>query len=357
MKIKALVLAVTVALATTAFAGCSKPATTTTPAPTTTTTPATGTDKADAVAAASLVDDSAVFEKSIDKDGKWIVCLTKDLTLDKDLVVDGDLKNGKTDKETGAELFQRKIALYTQDENKKVTGKFTLTAPSITFNSVNGSLEHGTFKGDVYVAGKNFKLVNQTIEGNLYFLNEEAQKTFTIKDKEDDTKTTITGVQELKADAGKADAVAAASLVDNSAVFEKSIGKDGKWIVCLTKDLTLDKELVVDGDFKNGKKDKETGAELFQRKIALYTQDENKKVTGKFTLTAPSITFNSVNGSLEHGTFKGDVYVAGKNFKLVNQTIEGNIYFLNEEAQKTFTIKDKEDDTKTTITGVQELKK
>lgn len=185
MKVKALVLAVTVALAT-SFAGCSKPATT------------NDSNKADTVAAASIVDDAAVFEKSIGKDGKWIIALTKDITTDKDLVVDGDFKNGKKDKETGEELYQRKIALYTQDENKKVTGKFTLTAPSITFNSINGSLEHGTFKGDVYVAGKNFKLVNQTIEGNLYFLNEEAQQTFTIADKEGDTPTTITGVQELK---------------------------------------------------------------------------------------------------------------------------------------------------------------
>ncbi|WP_243122250.1 hypothetical protein [Clostridium thermarum] len=77
--------------------------------------------------------------------------------------------------------------------------------------------------------------------------------------------------------------MAAASIVDDAAVFEKSIGKDGKWIISLTKDITIDKDLVVDGDFKNGKKNSETGEELYQRKIALYTQDENKKVTGKFT--------------------------------------------------------------------------
>lgn len=152
-----------------------------------------------------------------------------------------------------------------------------------------------------------------------------------------------------------ADVVASASVVDNAADFEKAISKDGKWIICTTKDIVSDKELVVDGEFKNGKKD-DKGNETYQRKVALYTQDDKHKVTGKFSLTAPKITFNSPYGSLEHGTFKGDVYVAGKNFKLVNQTIEGNLYFLNQEAKDTFTIKDKEDDTKTVITGVQELK-
>jgi hypothetical protein len=122
------------------------------------------------------------------------------------------------------------------------------------------------------------------------------------------------------------------------------------------KDLTFDKELVVNGDFKNGKKDA-NGNDAFQRKIALYSQDANKKVTCKFTLTAPKITFNSNYGSLEHGIFKGDVYVAGKNFKLVNQKIDGNLYFLNEEAQKTFTIQDKADDDKSVVTGKTELAK
>lgn len=197
MKIKSLVLAITVALATTAFVGCSKKAETT-PTPTTNTSTSTSTEKTDATSSASIVAENAAFEKAISKDGTWIICTTKDLTFDKELVVDGDFKNGKKDKETGAELFQRKIGLYTQDENKVVTGRFTLTAPKITFNSSFGSLEHGTFKGDVYVSGKNFKLVNQKIEGNLYFLNEEAQKTFVIKDKEGNPATTITGVQELK---------------------------------------------------------------------------------------------------------------------------------------------------------------
>lgn len=198
MRRKALALILTVALATTVFVGCSQKAETDTTTETVTETTEETTEEVDVVTTASLVNDNDAFEAGISKDGTWIVSVLNDLTFDKELVVDGDFKNGKKDEETGEETFQRKIALYTQDESRTVTARFTLTAPKITFNSAFGSLEHGTFKGDVYVAGKNFKLVNQTIEGNLYFLNQEAMDTFKIADKEGNPETTITGVQELK---------------------------------------------------------------------------------------------------------------------------------------------------------------
>jgi hypothetical protein len=198
MKIKALLATLTVALAATAFVACGQKADA--EKETADQNPAvTEKEDTDVVTTASIVNDNEAFENAISKDGTWIIATLGDLTFDKELVVDGDFKNGKTDKGTGEEVYQRKIGLYTQDENKKVTNRFTLTAPKITFNSINGSLEHGTFKGDVYVAGKNFKLVNQVIEGNVYFLNQEAMDTFTIADKEGDTPTSITGVQELKA--------------------------------------------------------------------------------------------------------------------------------------------------------------
>jgi hypothetical protein len=203
MKIKALILSA--AIITTVLAGCGQkqtPAPTptptpTTPAPATGQTPATGQKPADAVTTPSIVDNNDAFKKAISRDGRWIICMLKDLTFTEELLVDGDFKNGKKD-DKGTELYQRKVALYTQDDNKKVTARFTLTAPKITFNSVNGSLEHGTFKGDVYVSGKNFKIVNQKIDGNLYFLNEEAKNTFKIADKEGNPASVITGKQELK---------------------------------------------------------------------------------------------------------------------------------------------------------------
>ncbi|ASW44231.1 hypothetical protein [Clostridium isatidis] len=197
MKTKKLLVALSLALATTAFVACGQ-ADNKNQAEDTTKTEEKETN--DVVTTASIVNDNEAFEKAISKDGTWIIATLGDLTFDKELVVDGDFKNGKKDEKTGEETFQRKIALYTQDENKKVTAKFTLTAPKLTFNSVNGSLQHGTFKGDLYIAGKNFSLVNQTIEGNVYFLNQEAMDTFKIADKDGDTPSKITGVQELKAE-------------------------------------------------------------------------------------------------------------------------------------------------------------
>jgi hypothetical protein len=201
MKRKALVLALTVALATTAFVGCGKKETPAPAAakPATTAPAATDTKKADAVTTASIVDNNAAFEKAISKDGgNYVVAILKDLTFDKELVVEGDKKTGKKD-DKGNETIQRKIALYAQDDKKVVTSRFTLKAPKITFNSSFGSLEHGTFKGDVYVAGKNFKLVNQKIDGNIYFLNQEAMDTFKIADSAtDNVASVVTGVKELK---------------------------------------------------------------------------------------------------------------------------------------------------------------
>ncbi|QGU94616.1 hypothetical protein GOM49_05430 [Clostridium bovifaecis] len=159
---------------------------------------------------------------------------------------------------------------------------------------------------------------------------------------------------ETKTENGKneiTDGTTTASIVDNEAAFEKAISKTGTWIIATLNDITTNKELSLDGEFKNGKKDKE-GKDVIQRKIALYTQDENRNVTARFTLTAPKLTINSPEASIQHGTFKGDLYVSSKNFKLVDATVDGNVYFTNEEAKSTFQI-----DNKSKITGKQELKK
>lgn len=147
------------------------------------------------------------------------------------------------------------------------------------------------------------------------------------------------------------DTTTTASIVDNIASFEKAISSTGNWIVAITKDLSTNDALTVDGVFKNGKKD-DKGNDILQRKIALYAQDANRNITARYTLTAPKITFNSPYGSLERGTFKGDVYVSAPNFKLVDQKIEGNLYFTTDEAQSTFT-----KDATSTVTGQTVLKK
>lgn len=149
----------------------------------------------------------------------------------------------------------------------------------------------------------------------------------------------------------KPDGVTTASVVDNAAAFEKAISTNGTWIIAIVKDISTDKELVLEGEYKNGKKD-ENGKDIIQRKIALYTQDENKNVTARFTLTAPKLTINSPQASIQHGTFKGDLYVSTKDFQLVDAKVDGNIYFTNDEAKTGFKM-----DDKSSVTGKQEVKK
>lgn len=145
------------------------------------------------------------------------------------------------------------------------------------------------------------------------------------------------------------DVVTTASIVDNGEAFEKAISDTGTWIIATIKDLNINEELLLNGEFKNGKKD-EAGKDIIQRKIALYAQDENRKVTARYTLTAPKLTINSPKARIQSGTFKGDLYVTAKDFELVDATVDGNVYFTNAEAQSTF----KMDDT-SKVTGKQEL--
>lgn len=269
----------------------------------------------DVVTTASITDSTAVFEKSIGTDGKWIICTTKDIVTDKELVLEGEFKNGKKNAD-GSDAIQRKIALYTQDDAKNVTARFTLTAPKLTIKSPNARIQSGTFKGDLYVAVANFRLVDAKIEGNVYFTTQEAKDTFNM-----DAKSSITGGQIL----AEIDAVTTASLVDNAAAFEKAISKDGTWIPCLVRDLTINKDLVLEGEFKNGKKNAD-GSDAIQRKIALYSQDSNKTVTRRFTLTAPKLTVKSPKARIQGGIFKGDLYVTSADFLLTDATVKGNVF-------------------------------
>mgnify|MGYP000736845224 CR=1 FL=1 len=141
------------------------------------------------------------------------------------------------------------------------------------------------------------------------------------------------------------DTTTGASMVDTAVELKQAIGKSGTWIICLTKDITVSEDLVLEGEFKKD------GGET-QRKLALYSQDENRNITKRYTLTAPKLTIKSPMASIQHGTFKGDLYVEASNFKLVDTTVEGNVYFATEEAQSTFSM-----DEESKITGKQELLK
>ena len=314
------------------------------PAPTTPTTPEKPAPQppVDVVSAASIVDNADAFQKAIapkSKGGKWIISITKNVTTDKELVLDGQFVNTKT-----PPAVQRKIALYSQDDKHVVTGRFTLTAPKLTILSPYASIEHGNFKGDIYVSAPYFKLINANIDGNIYFTNKAAKDTFKIDDKAGDDKTAITGKQELKLNSD-VDVETSASIVNNNDAFEKAISKDGKWIIAVLDNLTFNKEIVLDGTFNNTKT-----PPVQQRKIALYAHNDNKVTDGRFMITAPKLTVNSPSASIEHGVFKGDIYVSAPNFKLVDAIVDGNIYFTSSEYKSTFKM-----DADSTITGQQWL--
>jgi len=140
------------------------------------------------------------------------------------------------------------------------------------------------------------------------------------------------------------DAVTSASVVDNEASFKKAISKEGTWIAATLKDLTFTEDLILEGKFIH----KEAPA----RKIALYTQDADHKITNSFTLTAPKITIRSENARIQGGTFVGDVYVEANGFQVVNAKIQGNVYFAKDEYQASYSAADQG-----TVTGVTEVQK
>ncbi|WP_151734266.1 hypothetical protein [Paenibacillus tengchongensis] len=140
------------------------------------------------------------------------------------------------------------------------------------------------------------------------------------------------------------DAVTTASVVDNNEAFKQAISKEGTWIAATLNDLTFTEDLVVEGEFINKEKP--------ARKIALYTQDAEHNITASFRLTAPKMTIRSENTQLQGGIFAGDIYVEADGFTVMNATVQGNVYFANEQYQSTFNSADQG-----IVTGVTEVRK
>ncbi len=200
MKVKALIIAMIVIMSL-FMAGCgnkdddNKATGTPTPTAGTTITPTdtaaptatepAATQPADAVSSASIVNDEEGFMKAISKDGTWIIAITKDLTIEKELTVEGDFKNSRDE-------VQRKLAFYDQDADRNITARYTLTAPKMTIKSPMCSIQHGTFKGDLYVSVDNFQLIDATVDGNVYFTTDTAKSTFQMDDA-----SKVTGKQEV----------------------------------------------------------------------------------------------------------------------------------------------------------------
>lgn len=288
----------------------------------------------DVVTTASLVNDITAFKAGIGANGKWIVTTLKDLVSKEELVLTGTFKNGKKDKVTGEDVIARKIGLYTQDEDRNVTARFSLTAPKLTIESPNASIQKGTFVGDIYVNAEGFQLVDMIVTGNVYYMTQAAKDTAKIDDK-----SKISGEIALIEIIEGSDVTTSASLTYENDVFAKSIGAEGPWIISVLKDMTFTESLVVTGDVMNTKG-------TLQRKLAFYSQDDARKVTRRFTVTAPKLTIESPNARIQGGIFKGDVYVTVDNFQLVNAMVAGNIYFTTQSAKDTFKM-----DELSTVTG------
>ena len=112
--------------------------------------------------------------------------------------------------------------------------------------------------------------------------------------------------------AEKTDVVTTASIVDNADALVKAASAEGNWIFAILNDVTMDKELVVAGEFH----DKGDAANPIYRKFAPYTQDKDHNVTARYTLTVPKMTVQSENFKMQAGTVKGDVYVEANGFTL-----------------------------------------
>lgn len=130
----------------------------------------------------------------------------------------------------------------------------------------------------------------------------------------------------------EADTVSAASVVNTAEGFMRSTNADGNWIVAITEDLSVDEEVVINGEF--------TRRGDIYRKIALYAQDEDRNITDRYTLTAPRLTVKSPNTRIQGGTFVGDVYVQAPDFHIYDGTVDGDVYFENESYESSFSLEE-----------------
>lgn len=150
-------------------------------------------------------------------------------------------------------------------------------------------------------------------------------------------------------DENKTDMVTSPSRVTDEANLFRAIGES--WIVILENDVNTTKEIVLDTGFEKADKDDSSKMVPTSRVLALYKNGENKEKEASYTLTTPKLTIKDENAKIEGGVVKGDVYVESNGVTLEDATIDGNVYFKNEEAKNTFHI-----DEKSKVTGTMEVK-
>lgn len=131
------------------------------------------------------------------------------------------------------------------------------------------------------------------------------------------------------------EAVTSASIVDSADAFTNAVSENGTWIIAILKDLNIEGEVTVAGEFHDKN---EPGNDIY-RKLALYSQDKDFNITDQYTLTVPRLIVKSENFKIQGGTVKGDVYVEANGFNLDSTAnIEGNLYYANEDVEKSAVI-------------------
>lgn len=311
---KLLTLLLTLSLVASLFIGCGskeetaeETSTDTTKEETTGETKEETTEEADVVTTASIVTEGSALIPALSADGAWLAATLNDIEVSEEIVVDGQFEH--------REAIDRKLALYTQDEDHNITAQFTLTAPKMTVKSENFRITGGTFKGDVYVEAPGFKLdKSSTVDGNIYFASKELMDTFVVTNTAKVTgQIYIDGV----------DVVTTASITTDVNTLVKGLSAEGTWLVAALNNMSSTEDIVVDGEFIH--------REEVARKLALYTQDEERNITASFTLTAPKLIVKSENFKIQGGTFVGDVYVEANGFRIQAGSVDGNVYFASQE--------------------------
>jgi cytoskeletal protein CcmA (bactofilin family) len=131
------------------------------------------------------------------------------------------------------------------------------------------------------------------------------------------------------------DATTAASFADDGEALKEAASENGTWIIIPTQDMTVEGELVVAGEFRNGG---EEDGDIY-RKIAAYTQDDERNIIDQWTITTDRLVVQSENLNFQGGILEGDVYVEANGFQLhETATVTGDVVFANADYEASATL-------------------
>ncbi|AYG00906.1 hypothetical protein [Lactococcus allomyrinae] len=305
----------------------------------------------------------ADLQKGFAKNGAWLNATKGDMDASgKTLTVEGLF--------LGDGVVARKLAIYNQDANHKITDRYTLTVDKIEVKSPGFYISNGTVKGnvDVFAAGFHGQtgqgVAGQaTIDGNLTFASQDLLDAYNQLPEAQKVKvtgtTSVVAGDVVKVEGGAITAgphgnvtylfkgngsdvqTGATTGTTDASVLASGLGKNGSFLVAASGDVDASgKDITVDGTFLN-----EAG--VVQRTLALATTNDAHQITKTFTLTVGRLIVNSPATDFEGGNVKGDVYV-GENASLQSRgmkdasgalsvsTITGNLYFATQDQLDTY---------------------